>query len=105
MCSDFNPYRILCFMRVYYVMVSTPFHHILQFQQDEKRSDARRASAGLALVGVASERKNADGRLSSCPEGAAQIRPCGVAVLDKGEAIAYGLRLALTYLSGSENAK
>jgi hypothetical protein len=61
-------------------------------------------SAGLALAN-ASERNTADDRLSPCPEGAAQIRQCGVAVLDKGEAIAYGLRLALTYLGGSENAK
>ena len=52
------------------------------------------ASAGLARVlrqyyidGVlvnASERNNADGRLSSCPKGAVQIRQCGVAVLGKG---------------------
>jgi hypothetical protein len=77
--------------------ISTPYHLILQFQQDKKRSDARRASAGLAMVGVASERNNADDRFSSCPVGAAQIRQCGVAVLDKGAAIACGLRLALTY--------
>jgi hypothetical protein len=57
------------------------------------------------MVGVASERNTADGRFSSCPKGAAQIRQCGVAVLDKGRAIAYGLRLALTYLGDSENAK
>ena len=83
---------------------STPFHLILQFQQDEKRSDARRASAGLALAN-ASERNTADGRFSSCPEGAAQIRQCAVTVLDKGTAIAFGLRLALVYLGGSVNAK
>jgi hypothetical protein len=85
-------------------MSSTPFHLILRFQQDEKRSDARRASAGLALAN-ASERNAADDRLSSCPEGAAQIRQCGVAVLGKGRAIAFGLRLALTYLGGSEIRK
>ena len=83
---------------------STPFHLILQFQQDEKRSGARRASAVLALSN-ASERNTADGRLSSCLKGAAEIRQCGVAVLDKGTTIAYKLRLALTYLGGSENAK
>ena len=84
---------------------STPIHLILQFQRDEKRSGARRASAGLALVCVASERNAADGRFSSCPKGAAQIRQFGIAVLGKGAAIPFGLRLALTYLSGSENAK
>jgi hypothetical protein len=84
---------------------STPFHLILRIQQDEKRPDARRASAGLAMVCVASERNNADGRLSSGPKGAAQIRQCGVAVLGKGRAIPYGLRLALLNLGGSETAK
>ena len=83
---------------------STLFHLILQFQQDEKRSGARRASAGLALAN-ASERNTVDGHLSSCPQGAAQIHQCGVAVLDKGTTIVFGLRLALTYLGGSENAK
>ena len=83
----------------------TPFHLILQFQQDEKHSDAKHASVGLALVSVASERNNADGCISPCPKGVAQIRQSGVAVLDKREAIACGLRLALTYLGGSENAK
>ena len=63
---------------------STPFHLILRFQQDDKRPDARHASAGLALAN-ASERNNADGRLSSCPKGAVQIRQCGVAVLGKGK--------------------
>jgi hypothetical protein len=72
---------VLCLFGWGTVFSSTPFHLILPFQQDEKRSDARRA--GLALAN-ASERNNADGRLSSCPKGAAQIRPCGVAVLDKG---------------------
>ncbi len=87
--------------------LSTPFHLILRFQQDDKRPDARRANAGLALVCVASERNNVDGRLSSCPMGAAQIRQCGVAVLvlGKGRAIPYGLRLALAYLGDSEAAK
>lgn len=42
-----------------YARLSTPFRLILQFQQDEKRSDARRASAGLAMCGVASERNTA----------------------------------------------
>jgi len=60
--------------------------------------------AGIALAN-ASERNNADGRSSSCPKGAAQTRPCGIAVLDKGMTIAHGLRLALTYLGGSENVK
>jgi hypothetical protein len=65
-------------------MNSTPFHLILRLQQVEKRLDARRASAGLALVGVSRERHNADGRLSACPKGAPPIRQGGVAVLGKG---------------------
>ena len=85
--------------------LSTPFHLILRFQQYDRRPDAKRANAGLALVCVASERNNAAGRLSSCPKGAVQIRQCGVAVLGKGGAIAFGLRLALTYLGGSEVRK
>jgi hypothetical protein len=84
--------------------ISTPFHLILRFQQDGKGPDARRASAGLALAN-ASERNNADGRLSSCPKGVARIHQCGVAALDKGRAIAYGLRLALVYLGDSEVRK
>ena len=40
---------------------STPFHLILRIQQDDKRLDVRRASAGLA-VASASERNTADGR-------------------------------------------
>ena len=63
--------------------LSTPFHLILRFQQYDKRPDARRANAGLARAN-ASERNNADGRVSSCPKGAVQIRQCGVAVLGKG---------------------
>jgi len=63
--------------------ISTPFHLILRFQQDDKRPDARRASAGLAIA-HSRECNNADGRLSSCPKGAVQIRQCGVAVLGKG---------------------
>ena len=41
------------------------------FQQGEKRSGARRASAGLA-VAHSSSLNNADGRLSPCPKGAPQ---------------------------------
>ena len=82
----------------------TPFHLILRIQQDDTRPDARRANAGLALAN-ASERNNAAGRVSSCPKGAVQIRQCGVAVLGKGRAIAFGLRLALAYLGGSDFAK
>ena len=83
---------------------STPFHLILRIQQDDKWLDVRRASAGLAVAN-ASERNTADGRLSSCPKGVAQIRQCSVAVLGKGEAIACGLRLAITNLGDSETAK
>jgi hypothetical protein len=61
---------------------STPFHLILRLQQVEKRLDARRATAGLALAN-ARERNNADGRLSACPKGVPPIRQCGVAVLGK----------------------
>ena len=57
---------------------------MLRFQQEDKRPDARRANAGLALAN-ASERNKADDRLSSCPKGAAQIRQYGVAVLGKGK--------------------
>ena len=85
-------------------MISTPFHLILRIQQDDKRTDARRANAGLVRAN-ASERNNADGRLSSCPKGAVQIRQCGVAVLGKEKTIPYGLRLALAYLGGSAAAK
>jgi hypothetical protein len=63
---------------------STPFHLILRFQQNDRRPDARRANTGLTLAN-ASERNNANGRLSSCPKGAVQIRQCGVAVLGKGK--------------------
>ena len=83
---------------------STLFHLILQFQQDEKRPDGRHASAGLALVCVASERNNADSRFSSCLKGAAQIRQCGVAAFSKGTTNACEPRLALTYFGSSENA-
>jgi hypothetical protein len=61
----------------------TPFYLIVRFQQDDKRPDARRATAGLAQA-HSRERNNANGRLSSCPKGAAPIRQCGVAVLGKG---------------------
>ena len=85
-------------------MLVPPFHLILRTQQADKRPDARRANAGLARAN-ASERNNADGRLSACPKGAVQIRHCGVAVLGKGRAIAFGLRLALAYLGDSDFAK
>jgi hypothetical protein len=65
-------------------MNSTPFHLILRLQQIEKRLDARRTTAGLAVVCVSRERHNADGRLSACPKGATPIRQGGVAVLGKG---------------------
>ena len=70
---------------VFFSYISTPFHLILQVRQNEKRSDARRVSAGLAPISVASECNNADGRLSFWLEGAAQKCQCGVAVLDKGK--------------------
>ena len=86
-------------------MSTTLFQLILQFQQDERRPDARRASAELALVCMGSERNNADGRLSSCLKGAAQIHHCGGAALGKKATIDYELRLAFTYLGGCENRK
>ncbi len=73
-----------------------------RFQQGEKWPYARRTCAGVAHP-TSSECNAADGHLSPCPQGAPQARHCGVAVLDKGGAIACGLRLAVTRLRGSEN--
>ena len=73
------------------------------FQQGEKRSGARRASAGRA-VAHSSSLNNADGRLSPCPVGAPQIRHCGVAAPRKSRAIPSPLRLALTGLPSGPGA-
>ncbi len=58
-------------------------HKYAPFQQDKKRSAARRASERLAVANL-NELNNADGRLLSCPSGATQMGHCGVAALDKG---------------------
>jgi hypothetical protein len=45
----------------------------------------------------------ADSLFSSCPAGAMAAHHCGVATLEKGMAIPYGLRLALARCHGSES--
>ena len=47
------------------------------------RSDARRATAGLAVVNPR-VRNNADGRVPTGPKGDRQTDQCRVAVLEKG---------------------
>ena len=44
----------------------------------------------------------ADGRLSPCPAGATHKARYGVAALDKGGTILYGLRLVSGFMRGSE---
>ena len=44
----------------------------------------------------------ADGRLSPCPAGATHKARYGVAALDKGDTILYGLRLVSGFMRGSE---
>jgi hypothetical protein len=59
---------------------------------------ARLAGNGCS---IAKRRNTVDDPFPARPEGAPQIRPCGVAILDKGAAIACGRRLAWAYLGGS----
>jgi len=68
---------------------STPFHLILQYQRGEKRSDAKRVSAGIATP-ISSSRNAAGDRLSPRPKGASQARQCGVTAL--GNRVSYSLR-------------
>ena len=44
----------------------------------------------------------ADGRLSLCPAGVTHKTQYGVAALDKGDTILYGLRLVSGFMRGSE---
>jgi len=72
-----------------YVYPSTLFHLILWAQRDEKRSDARHASAGI-VDSISSSRNAADGRFSSRPEGAPPMYQGGVTAL--GNRAHYSLR-------------
>ena len=73
-------------------------------QRTEKRSAARRATAGLAVAN-SRERNNGDGRLSARPKGAHRIGQFGVPALGKDWAIASGRRLALADWVGPASEK
>ena len=62
---------------------------ILRYQRGEKRSDARRVSAGIATP-ISSSRNAAGGRFSPRPKGAPQARQCRVTAL--GNRVSYSLR-------------
>ena len=84
--------------------ISALFHPILHVQRGEKRPDARRASAEIALLFQArATQQVAAYRLAhrEPPKRTkAALQPLGI-----GRAISCGLRLALARLGGSEHAK
>ncbi len=82
------------------IVTSTPSMRYLRMQPVRIRLAARRATAGLAVAN-SREHNDADNRILAGPKGVPQIGQCRVAVLCKGHAIPFGLRLALADLGRS----